>query len=271
MMTRIIAAVVLLPLLLVIVLALPAIWTGVLFGALAAIGAYELLWRTGLVKHKRLVAYSAVMALLIGIGGCLELEKVWVMSALFLYCVAALSELLISHTKLPFQQVAVSFAGGLIIPFLMTALARIRSMDNGQFLILIPFVLAFLSDTGAYFAGRAFGKHKLAPVISPNKTVEGVAGGVLGAILGMIIYCLVLQKCFDFQVNYLLAVVYGAVGSLTAVFGDLCFSVIKRQTGIKDYGNLIPGHGGALDRFDSMTVVAPLAEILLLILPVVVK
>lgn len=136
--------------------------------------------------------------------------------------------------------------------------------------MFIPFILAFLSDTGAYFAGRAFGKHKLAPVISPHKTVEGVVGGVLGATLGMLIFCLVMQLGFKMQVNYLYAVLYGVVGSLGAVFGDLCFSVIKRQTGIKDYGNLIPGHGGVLDRFDSMMVVGPLSELLLLLLPVAV-
>ena len=132
-------------------------------------------------------------------------------------------------------------------------------------------MLAFLSDTGAYFAGLKFGKHKLAPVISPKKTVEGVVGGVLGAVLGMVIYCAVLNLGFQFRVNYLYAVVYGILGSAAGVFGDLCFSVIKRQTGIKDYGNLFPGHGGILDRFDSMMVVAPLVEVLMLIIPVVVR
>ena len=95
-------------------------------------------------------------------------------------------------------------------------------------------------------------------------------GGVLGATLGMLIFCLVMQLGFKMQVNYLYAVLYGVVGSLGAVFGDLCFSVIKRQTGIKDYGNLIPGHGGVLDRLDSMMIVGPLSELLLLLLPVAV-
>jgi len=108
-------------------------------------------------------------------------------------------------------------------------------------------------------------------VISPNKTVEGVAGGVIGAIVGMLIYCLVLDLFFRFRVNYLFALTYGILGSLSAVFGDLAFSAIKRQTGIKDYGNLLPGHGGVLDRFDSMVIVAPLTEALLILIPFAVR
>ena len=88
---------------------------------------------------------------------------------------------------------------------------------------------------------------------------------------GVAIYALVLDLAFGFTVNYLLALLYGFVGSFGAVFGDLCFSVIKRQTGIKDYGNLIPGHGGVLDRFDSMMIVGPLVEVLMILVPMAVK
>jgi phosphatidate cytidylyltransferase len=98
-----------------------------------------------------------------------------------------------------------------------------------------------------------------------------MVGGVLAAMIVMMIYAVILQLGFKLQVNYLYALVYGFVCSLGGVFGDLCFSVIKRQTGIKDYGNLIPGHGGILDRFDSMMIVGPLVEVLLLLLPVAVR
>ena len=128
-----------------------------------------------------------------------------------------------------------------------------------------------MSDTGAYFVGSRFGQHKLAPEISPNKSVEGVLGGIAFAVICTLLYCLILYVAFKCQVKFGYALVYGIIGSVAGVFGDLCFSVIKRQTGIKDYGNLIPGHGGALDRFDSMHVVAPLIELLLMVLPVVVK
>ena len=132
-------------------------------------------------------------------------------------------------------------------------------------------MISFMSDTGAYFTGRFLGKHKLAPHISPNKTVEGLIGGLVGAVIGVIAYCIVLEKILHFEVNYWYIPVYGIFGSLGAVFGDLCFSAVKRQTGIKDYGNLIPGHGGILDRFDSVMVVAPFTELLMLYIPMVVR
>ena len=126
---------------------------------------------------------------------------------------------------------------------------------------------AFSSDSGAYFAGCYLGKHKLAPVISPKKTWEGVAGGAAAAILVMLLYALILDLAFGYEVSLGAAILYGLVGTAVDVLGDLTFSVIKRQTGIKDYGFLLPGHGGILDRFDSMMLVAPLMEILLRMLP----
>ena len=264
---RVIAAVALLPLLLIVLLFLPTVFTAVLFGLMAAIGAYELLWGTGLVKQLRLIAYSAILALLVPIWCHFGMPYAWLLVGMIALFVALFAEMLASGGKLPFEKVAICFAAGLLLPFLLSAIVRILEGEKGRFLVLIPFVLAFLSDSGAYFAGIFFGKHKLAPLISPKKTVEGVIGGVLGAILGMVLYCLVMQLAFRLEVNYIYAVIYGVLGSLAGVFGDLCFSVIKRQTGIKDYGSIFPGHGGVLDRFDSMVVVAPLAEVLLLTIP----
>jgi len=112
------------------------------------------------------------------------------------------------------------------------------------------------------FLGLVIGVLELIPYVGP------VIGGVLAAVLGVMIYGLVLHLVFDCRVNFLYGMIYGIAGSLASVLGDLTFSVIKRQTGIKDYGNLIPGHGGILDRFDSMTVVGPVTEALLMILPI---
>ena len=270
MKTRIIAAVALLPLLLLIVLAAPKVCTAILFGAMAAIAAYELLTGTGLVKHLRLNIYAMVMAFWCSLWCGLGLGYPCLLLSILLYWVALMAEVMVSEMKLSFQSIALCIVAGVILPMLLSSLVRIHSWEKGRYFVFVPFVFAFLSDTGAYFAGLSFGKHKLAPVISPKKTVEGVVGGVIATILGMVIYCAVLQFGFKMQANYLLAVIYGLLGSLISVFGDLCFSVVKRQTGIKDYGNLIPGHGGILDRFDSMMLAGPLAEVLLLLLPIAV-
>ena len=107
-------------------------------------------------------------------------------------------------------------------------------------------------------------------MVSPNKTIEGLLGGLLCGTVGMLLYTMILHFGYQFRVNYLYALLYGLLGSVAGVMGDLSFSIIKRQTGIKDYGNLIPGHGGVLDRFDSLVTVAPLIEALLALLPVAV-
>lgn len=272
MKTRIIAAAVLLPLFLLCVLVLPKVLTGILFGAAAALASFELLSQTQLVRHPRMLIYSAVMAFLVGLWSYFGARREFALLGIIAFFGAMFGEMMADHIKVRFKEIGYCMIAGLILPYLLTSLVRIHTNVIGRHLILVPCVLAFLSDSGAYFAGRFFGRHKLAPVISPNKTIEGVIGGVLGATVGMVVYALVLDLCFsDIQVSYVFAVIYGILGSLGAVFGDLCFSVIKRQTGIKDYGSVIPGHGGILDRFDSMMIVGPLAEALILLIPVAVK
>ena len=270
MKTRIIAGCALLPLLLLVVLAAPKICTAILFGLMAAIAAYELLVGTKLVKHARLCVYSACSAFWCVLWSGLNIGNVWLLLGALLFWVALFAEVMASDMRIPFSKIAVCLVAGLILPLLFGSVVRIHSGVHGRHFILIPFAMAFLSDTGAYFAGMKFGKTKLAPTISPKKTVEGVVGGVLAAMVGMLIYCMVLQVFFEMKPNYLFALLYGLLGAGAGVFGDLCFSVIKRQTDIKDYGNLIPGHGGILDRFDSMMVVGPLAEVLLILLPLAV-
>ena len=189
---------------------------------------------------------------------------------ILLYYVLLFAEMMASHTKLQFKDTAICLVSGVVMPFLLSALVRVIVMEQGRYFIYIPFIMAFFSDTGAYFIGITFGKHKMAPIISPKKSWEGFFGGIATAVLGMIGYGLVLRYAFHFEVNYVAAVLYGLIGSLGGVFGDLSLSVVKRQVGIKDYGNLIPGHGGILDRFDSVLITAPLTEALLLLLPILV-
>ncbi len=271
MKTRILVAAVGLPLLLVIVLALPVAATAVLVAGMCVLAVYELLDGAGFCKHVRIFAYSSCMAVMVCLWSLLEQPRAMGMIAVLIYLCALFGEMLAAHAKLDFRTVCAAIFAGLVIPYLLSALIRLRVMEHGKFFILAAFVLTMIPDSGAYFAGRAFGKHKLCPVISPHKTMEGAVGGVIATVIGMVLYGLVMQLAFAFKVNYLLAVLYGILGAGASMLGDLSFSVIKRQAGIKDYGKLLPGHGGILDRFDSTTVVAPRVEALLLIAPFAVK
>jgi phosphatidate cytidylyltransferase len=166
-------------------------------------------------------------------------------------------EMMLSGMKLPFQALGVCFAGGLVLPFLLGAIGRIYMTENGRALALIPFAIAFLSDSGAYFGGMLFGKHKLAPVVSPKKTIEGSVGGALGTIIGTVIIILAFEQMYSVDINMLAAILITPVLSVIGMLGDLVMSAIKRTYGIKDYGNIMPGHGGVLDRVDSVLLVAP--------------
>lgn len=271
MKTRVITAAVLIPVLLLLLMVAPTIVTAIVWGLLLAVAAYELLYCTGLVQESRLVIHAAVMAFAVSIWSHYDAIHAIGLLGLIIYLGILFGEMMLSHVKITFDKICLCIMAGFVIPYLLSSLIRILIMSRiGRYMVLIPFVVAFLSDSGAYFAGRFFGQHKLAPVISQHKTVEGAVGGVICAVLGMILYCVVLQFAFGFEVKYGFAVIYGLLGSVTGVFGDLCFSVIKRQTGIKDYGKLIPGHGGVLDRFDSMMMVGPLMEALLILIPLAV-
>lgn len=268
---RILTSVVLLPLLLAVLFAAPKILTAILFCALCGIGAFEMFHTTRLVTHVRMIVYSVLIAGILPLWCFYGMDSRWGLAAVFIFVVLLFIESIVSYPTVKFESISVCLVGGLLIPYLLSSLVRIMASPFGRYLILVPFIIAFMSDTGAYFIGSRFGRHKLAPLISPKKSVEGVYGGVASAIFGMLLYTLIMQYTFDFEVNYGYALVYAILGSVTGVFGDLCFSVIKRQTGIKDYGKLIPGHGGVLDRFDSVILVSPLVELLLIFLPVVVK
>lgn len=263
-------AAILIPAMLFVVLGLPEIVTVFFVAFFAAIGAYELLHNTGLVKQFRMVVYSMLFAFAVPFWsyyGCIHFFEI---AGVLVFFALMFAENMMADGKIPFQKICICFVAGLIIPYLFSAIARIIAMEHGKNLILLPFCIAFVSDGGAYFIGVFFGKHKMAPIISPKKTWEGFIGGITFSILGTLIYVLIQQLCFGMQVNYFYAAIYGVLGSLTGVFGDLCFSVVKRQTGIKDYGNIFPGHGGMLDRFDSVILVTPLVECLLLLIPAIV-
>lgn len=147
------------------------------------------------------------------------------------------------------------------LPF--TALIYLRRADHGLYLCLLVFIISWMTDTFAYFTGYFFGKHKLAPIVSPKKTIEGSVGGTLLAVAACIGYGYLISVLDDAVTpNYLALALTGLILSIVSQLGDLAASAVKRNYGIKDYGNLFPGHGGILDRFDSVIAVSTFMWIL---------
>ena len=156
------------------------------------------------------------------------------------------------------QEIAVPFFCCFYIIAAFTSIVLLRvGLEDGKYVYLISFVGAWVTDTFAYFCGRLFGKHKLIPEISPKKTVEGSIGGIIFCILSMLLYGWIVQRISGgtVEANYLMLAVSGLFISFVSQIGDLCMSAIKRTYGIKDFGKLFPGHGGVLDRFDSVLAV----------------
>lgn len=173
---------------------------------------------------------------------------------LYLYAVAVCRQ-----GRMCFSDVASVFTGVLYITLSFSALALLRHQTpNGGYLYLLVFFGAWVTDTFAYFTGRFFGRHKLNPVISPKKTIEGSIGGIVFCMLSFVLFGVVMQSGkWGFSVHYPLLLVAGLVCSVVSQVGDLITSLIKREHGVKDYGRIFPGHGGVLDRFDSVLAIAP--------------
>lgn len=191
------------------------------------------------------------------------------------YCVYTLiifSALIVCHGETTFKEVAVLYSMVVIIPCALHTLVSLRELNlsHGMFYVLIAVLAAWVADVGAYFAGTLFGRHKLCPEISPKKTVEGLVGGTVVDMVVMLL-CGVWFSAVFYQgqvgVNYIALLLIGLFGSLISVLGDLSFSIIKRSCHIKDFGQVIPGHGGVLDRFDSVIFTAPFVYLLVMFLP----
>jgi len=163
----------------------------------------------------------------------------------------------ITNNKYNIIDIALTIFGALYIPFLLAFLPLTRNMEDGFIYLLLVFIGAWIPDTFAYFSGRFFCKHKFLP-ISPKKTVEGSIGGIVGAVLVITAYGLIMQNYSYMEgVNKVHFVILGIICGVISQLGDLAASSVKRFAGIKDFGKLMPGHGGALDRFDSIIFIAP--------------
>jgi len=184
-------------------------------------------------------------------------DKKLLMPVMFFYLIALFALYMHKNSRIELQDISKMFFLTIFICFFLVHIVFIRRLQFGQFLVWTVFIGAFLTDTFAYLAGRFFGKHSLFPCISPKKTVEGSIGGFVGSCIGMVVYGLIVRHFFMINVNFALILCLGLISSAVAQFGDFAASRIKRQYGIKDYGKIMPGHGGIMDRFDSVIFTAP--------------
>ena len=189
----------------------------------------------------------------------LAAAAVFTLYLLYLFAVAVLRQ-----GRMHFAEVAEVFTGVLYITLSFASLSLLRhKTPEGGYLYLLVFFGAWVTDTFAYFTGRFFGKHKLNPVISPKKTVEGSIGGILFCMISFVLFGIVMQfGKWHFTVHYPLLLLSGLLCSVVSQVGDLITSLIKREHGVKDYGKIFPGHGGVLDRFDSVLAISPVLLIL---------
>ena len=158
--------------------------------------------------------------------------------------------------KVDMGKVALVFMTDFYVIGAFSAIILLRDEEiAGKFLFLMPFVFSWVTDSFAYFCGRLFGKHKLIPAVSPKKTVEGAIGGAVFCALTAFLYGFIVQKAFGVAPSYPVLIIGGLIISVVSQIGDLVMSAIKRQYGVKDFGYMLPGHGGLLDRFDSSIAV----------------
>lgn len=219
---------------------------------------YEIYAALGIDKTFEIMIPSVVFA---GVAPIFGMGFMFNMS-LYIYTIVAFFIMLFFRKLINFKDAMVVFSMTLIITFSLSALIEIRNITKvySSFYVLFTLAISWMTDTGAYFTGKFFGKHKLCPEVSPKKTVEGAFGGIVISILSSIFICFIFNKFFlsnNLNVNYQNAIVICLFGSIISIMGDLCFSMFKRIYRIKDFGNVIPGHGGVLDRFDSVIFVVP--------------
>lgn len=172
-------------------------------------------------------------------------------------------QVIFTNMKTNFKDVAYTFLGIAYVIGLIAFISLLRGLTNGRILVWYAIIAAWGTDTFAYFTGMNFGKHKLSK-ISPKKSVEGAIGGIIGATVLAILYTLIMNNLYNLGYSYLYVSVVTIILSIIGQIGDFAASSIKRYVDVKDYSNLIPGHGGMLDRIDSLMFIAPFAYVFFL-------
>ena len=248
--TRVISAVIGISLILAIIYVGGFFWQGLV--VLLALGAYYEFIRMMQPKNNLLLVVSGYLFLLVGVFSR-QLGE-WFFPALFAAILIMVCIKVGQYPEINIADMALALAGGIYIGFLFSYALEMGNVKQSSLAILLAFLLTWASDTGGYFGGRFWGKHKMAPQLSPKKTWEGAAGAILLTIITAFLFFMIIDMEIKFGAYVLLL---GVLASIAAQLGDLFISGVKRYFAVKDTGNIIPGHGGILDRFDSFLLVVP--------------
>ncbi len=270
MKTRIISGVIGAALMVVILFVLPAWALNIAAAALAVMAVWETLTATGIMSHKGVLASCLVYAAVTPFFYLFTIQLLLPATVLLAAVLCVLQ--VMHHAQLKVEKVGFTFFMTVVIAFAFSAIGNLRQQDNGLLYVLMTMVIPWMSDTGAYFVGTLCGKHKLCPNISPKKTVEGLVGGVVISLGSTMLLAWLYQQWAlpnDMAILWLRVVLVTICLAPISVLGDLFASIIKRQTGIKDYGHIMPGHGGVMDRFDSVLPTASLLYVLVLYCPLI--
>lgn len=233
----------------------------IIMAACTAIGVWEMIACIGQKKNLFLTIPLCLASLFlpIYIRFCAgDIQKILGGAAVLVISVALyiLTVATFANKTLPIGEAGILFTSFVYINAAFSSAVYIRDVaENGRFLLILPFIVAWMTDTMAYFSGRLFGKHKLIPAVSPKKTIEGAIGGTIFGAITIVVFAFVVERFMDpdgvIGANYIALTICGVIMPIVGQIGDLIMSVIKRNYKIKDYGNFFPGHGGMLDRFDS--------------------
>ncbi len=230
-------------------------WFTLLIAAAALAGTYEFYHTANFDRKEPLIYLGLLWSLALVLSPHYQNSDVLPIVITTTMLISLIWLLLRPSREKAFHNWAWMIAGALYVGWMLSYWLSLRGLEDGRSWVYLAMLTTFANDTGAYFIGRARGKHKLAPTISPAKTWEGAVGGLICAILAAIVISLVLNLISPFTFKYWQIILLGFLVSLFAQLGDLVESLLKRNMGVKESGNLLPGHGGILDRFDSLILV----------------
>ncbi|MCC8015555.1 MAG: phosphatidate cytidylyltransferase [Eubacterium sp.] len=223
-------------------------------GVLSLIGMYEFYKATGgKIKEVHFIGFAFELLYLFFLLRYDSVRDVFTVVFMSLpgFIAVLMAYLTLRHDRCSINDITSALFGFLYVGCLLGLIPILRETEGGFYLIWYVFIFAFASDTGAYFVGVKFGKHRLAPVLSPKKSIEGAVGGLITSGIVSAVYYFAYSDSFTLS-HGVLVFAFGVLGSVFAQMGDLAASAVKRESGIKDYGSIFPGHGGVLDRFDSV-------------------